>query len=50
VREKNGWRYIGHVGAGFSNKTLEELHDKLVKLKSAKSPFPGKVKDEAVTT
>jgi bifunctional non-homologous end joining protein LigD len=50
VREKNGWRYIGHVGTGFSRKTLEELHGRLVKLKSAKSPFPAKVKDEAVTT
>jgi bifunctional non-homologous end joining protein LigD len=50
VREKNGWRYIGHVGTGFSHKTLEELHGRLVKLKSAKSPFPAKVKDEAVTT
>ena len=24
VREKNAWRYIGHVGTGFSHKTLEE--------------------------
>jgi len=50
LREKNGWRYIGHVGTGFSHQTLEELHGKLMKLKSAKSPFPAKVKDEAVTT
>jgi bifunctional non-homologous end joining protein LigD len=50
VRKKNGWRYIGHVGTGFSHKTLEELHGRLVKLKSAKSPFPTKVKDEAATT
>src|SRR4051794_40019877 len=50
VREKNRWRYIGHVGTGFSHKTLEELHSKLIKLKSARSPFPAKVKDEAVTT
>ena len=50
VRENNGWRYIGHVGAGFTHKTLEELHGRLVKLKSPKSPFPTKVKDEAVTT
>jgi bifunctional non-homologous end joining protein LigD len=50
LREKTGWRYIGHVGTGFSHKTLEELHGKLMKLKSAKSPFPAKVKDEAVTT
>jgi bifunctional non-homologous end joining protein LigD len=50
VRENNSWRYIGHVGAGFTHKTLEELHGKLVKLKSPKSPFPIRVKDEAVTT
>ena len=50
LREKNGWRYIGHVGTGFSHKTLEELHGKLIKLKTAKSPFAAKVKDEAVTT
>jgi bifunctional non-homologous end joining protein LigD len=50
VREKNGWRYIGHVGTGFSHKTLEELHGMLIKLKAAKSPFAAKVKDEAVTT
>jgi bifunctional non-homologous end joining protein LigD len=50
VRENNSWRYIGHVGAGFTHETLEELHRKLIKLKSSKSPFPTKVKDEAVTT
>jgi bifunctional non-homologous end joining protein LigD len=50
VREKNGWRYIGHVGTGFSHQTLEELHGKLKKLKAGKSPFAGRVKDEAVTT
>lgn len=50
LRQNNGWRYIGHVGTGFSHQTLEELHGKLVKLKSAKSPFPARVKDEAVTT
>jgi bifunctional non-homologous end joining protein LigD len=50
VREGDGWRYIGHVGAGFSHAALEELHGKLVKLKTAKSPFARKVKDEAVTT
>lgn len=50
VREKNGWRYIGHVGTGFSHKTLEELHGKLMPLKTVKSPFPSKVKDDALTT
>jgi len=50
LRENHGWRYIGHVGAGFTHKTLEDLHGRLVKLKSPKSPFPAKVKDESVTT
>ena len=50
VREGDGWRYIGHVGTGFSHAALEELHGKLMKLKIAKSPFARKVKDEAVTT
>ena len=50
VREDSAWRYIGHVGTGFSHKTLEELHGRLEKLKSSKSPFAARVKDEAVTT
>ena len=50
LREGKGWRYVGHVGTGFSHGTLEELHRKLIKLKTAKSPFATKVKDEAVTT
>jgi bifunctional non-homologous end joining protein LigD len=50
VREKGRWRYIGRVGTGFSHQTLGELHGKLMKLTSAKSPFPAKVKDEPVTT
>ncbi|MCP1765989.1 non-homologous end-joining DNA ligase [Bradyrhizobium japonicum] len=50
LREGDGWRYIGHVGTGFSHETLGELHKRLMKLKAAKSPFGEKVKDEAVTT
>ena len=50
VREDKTWRYIGHVGTGFSHRVLEDLHAKLVKLTVSKSPFPAKVKDEAVTT
>jgi bifunctional non-homologous end joining protein LigD len=49
-REGDGWRYIGHVGTGFSQDLLEELHGKLIKLRTAKSPFSRKTKDEAVTT
>jgi bifunctional non-homologous end joining protein LigD len=50
LREGDGWRYIGHVGTGFSHETLEALHKKLMKIKTARSPFGKKVKDEAVTT
>lgn len=50
VRDADAWRYIGHVGTGFSHQVLEELHRKVVRLKTAKSPFPGKVKNERVTT
>src|SRR5689334_5868138 len=50
VREDDAWRYIGHVGTGFSHKVLEDLHTKLMKLTTPKSPFPAKVKDEAATT
>jgi bifunctional non-homologous end joining protein LigD len=50
AREGKQWRFIGHVGTGFSHETLKELHGKLIKLKTAKSPFPKKVRGEAVTT
>jgi bifunctional non-homologous end joining protein LigD len=50
LRDGDSWRYIGHVGTGFSHETLKGLHTKLIKLKTAKSPFGKKVKDEAVTT
>lgn len=50
VREHEAWRYIGHVGTGFNHDTLQKLHARLVKLKAARSPFPARVKDEAVTT
>jgi bifunctional non-homologous end joining protein LigD len=50
VREGNEWRFIGHVGTGFSHETLKELHGKLIKLKMAKSPFPKKVRGESITT
>ena len=50
MREGDAWRYIGHVGTGFTHRTLKELHRRLMPLKSAKSPFSVSVKDEAVTT
>ena len=50
MRDGKAWRYIGHVGAGFSHAALEELHGKLAPLQTAKSPFAKRVNDEAVTT
>jgi bifunctional non-homologous end joining protein LigD len=50
LAEGKEWRFIGHVGAGFSHETLKELHGKLIKLKAAKSPFPKKVRGEAIAT
>jgi bifunctional non-homologous end joining protein LigD len=50
LRDGKAWRYIGHVGTGFSHAMLEELRGKLAKLRTSSSPFTGRVKDEAVTT
>src|SRR4029453_2732889 len=50
ARERNAWRYAGHVGTGFSHALLKELHAKLLPLSTPKSPFPQRVKDEATTT
>src|SRR6185369_4251351 len=50
LREGKSWRYVGHVGTGFSHETLKELHGELIKLQTAKSPFGQKTKDEIVTT
>ena len=38
VREGTAWRYIGHVGTGFTHATLEELHGKLWPLRTARHP------------
>jgi bifunctional non-homologous end joining protein LigD len=50
LRDDKEWRYIGHVGTGFSHAMLDELHGKLAKLRTSSSPFASRVKDEAVTT
>ena len=50
VREGDEWRYVGHVGTGFSHATLKELHGILWPLRTNSSPFRHRVKDEAVTT
>jgi bifunctional non-homologous end joining protein LigD len=50
VRDGKSWRYIGHVGTGFSHAVLEELHGKLWPLRMEASSFKHRVKDEAATT
>ena len=50
VCQGTAWRYIGHVGTGFTHATLEELHSKLWPLRTVRSPSKERVKDEAVTT
>ena len=50
VRDGKEWRYAGRVGTGFTRAVLEELHGKLLRLRTPSSPFKERVKDEAVTT
>jgi bifunctional non-homologous end joining protein LigD len=50
LRDGKTWRYIGHVGTGFTHAKLEEMHGMLSKLRTSSSPFTRRVKDEAVTT
>ncbi len=50
VRDGDAWRYIGHVGTGFSHATLKELHTRLWPLRTDASPFRERVKNEAETT
>ena len=41
---------LSDMSAPAQPRGLEDLHAKLAKLTVSKSPFPAKVKDEAVTT
>jgi len=50
VRRDNGWRYIGHVGTGFTHATLRDLYQRLLPLRTGRSPFKERVKNEAATT
>ncbi len=46
VREGGAWKYIGHVGTGFSAQTLQELYQKMRPLRTKRSPCktPAKIK------
>jgi len=50
VRDGGAWRYVGHVGTGFSHAMLGEILAKLWPLRTRSSPFKQRVKDEANTT
>jgi bifunctional non-homologous end joining protein LigD len=50
VRDGREWRYVGHVGTGFSEAALADIHGKLSSLTTATPPLEGRIKDEAVTT
>jgi bifunctional non-homologous end joining protein LigD len=49
-RDKAGWRYVGHVGTGFSHTMLEELYTRMLLLQTPSSPFKQRIKDEGATT
>jgi bifunctional non-homologous end joining protein LigD len=50
VRDNNAWRYVGHVGTGFSHALLEELYARMLPLQTPAAPFKQRIKNEAVTT
>jgi bifunctional non-homologous end joining protein LigD len=50
VRDKEKWRYVGHVGTGFTRAMLEAIHAKLAPLRTRASPFGVRVRDEAATS
>jgi bifunctional non-homologous end joining protein LigD len=50
VRDKQKWRYVGHVGTGFTRAMLEAIHAKLAPLRTRASPFGVCVRDEAATS
>lgn len=43
TRHKAGWKYAGHVGTGFSTKSLHEIHDLLTPLVTSENPFGKKI-------
>jgi bifunctional non-homologous end joining protein LigD len=50
VREGSSWRYVGHVGTGFSHAMLKELHGKLLPLRVPSPPLKQRIKAKAETT
>jgi bifunctional non-homologous end joining protein LigD len=50
VRDGSSWRYVGHVGTGFSHAMLKELHAKMLPLRTPSPPFEQRIKAKAETT
>ena len=50
LRDDGQWRYIGNVGAGFSHEMLATLYEKLIPLKTGRSPFTTKIKNQGTIT
>jgi bifunctional non-homologous end joining protein LigD len=47
VRDGSSWRYVGHVGTGFSHAMLKELHGKLLPWRTPSAPFRQRIKAKA---
>lgn len=50
VKSKNGLKYAGHTGSGFSDKLLKEIYEKLNPLKTTRPPFNETVKTNMPVT
>ncbi len=50
VKDKNGLKYAGHTGSGFSDSMLKEVYNKLKPLITPHSPFAEKVKTNMPVT
>jgi len=44
--DEGALKFVGHVGSGFNERTLQSLHGTLKKLAAAKTPFAGTTKIE----
>ena len=49
-KEEDHFKYIGHTGTGFNQKSLEEMYHLLQPLRQDKSPFTEKIKTNSPVT
>ena len=50
VYEDDGLRYVGHVGTGFTENDLKNIHETLAPLSREKCPFPREPQSHAAVT